>query len=587
MPLSPTDPPPLWQAEDYIIHGKYADLRSIRNHLLHIRHATAADAVLLLVYQNEPLLHHASRITDSTQHHASRTRLFQSLLLVSHVEPRAEVHLGNLLRSHRVKNLPNLPDPAAVASWQDISASLDKAEPFRHLTQTFPADTPARLIIHPHKPKFPKVAWFALILVNPARELPPESHALSTLHLMINASVPVLVHRSLALINNADTVLSDYQSRAIRGAQHLYHSHNISPLQHFPQHGRQLIHDLAHSLLEAALKLTGSSVENLSLAAPDTRRLLLAAQINNTQPLDDLSLDDTLSVVGYVYSRKRPLLINDLSEFRQAHPHITYKWVGAPENKDPYAELAVPIPQVGIEAQERNVLGVINVENVHQDNSDFYTYNDLAILRDIALRFCLIRQQLFSSIVDQSLAEMAPFGRLENQLRMPDYDAAPDDQDIPAEISLVKQLIHNALRQLFELTDSASAIVRLLSPDGSCLIRFLAFPKDGMQLPFRRIDICRRDSVNAWVAREGKPCHIPDLYVPKPFRIYKGPSKNLQLRPTARSEYCTPVILRGRVIGAINLQSEYANAYAGAEPLIATMTEQIRLAILFSRTAAE
>jgi hypothetical protein len=161
------------------------------------------------------------------------------------------------------------------------------------------------------------------------------------------------------------------------------------------------------------------------------------------------------------------------------------------------------------------------------------------------------------------------------------------DSRVPYDYYFLHPSLLDILRQAYDLTRSKTATIRLLSTDGRDLIRFCGYPERVMKEPHSAIAISRKDSVNAFVARSGKICELKKLNHRASYRAFDGLLGTLAARRDIRSEYCMPIVVRGRLIGTVNLESEYPDAYSGEKHYLSAVRARIELALYSAQSYYE
>lgn len=570
--------PIMWTPKDFITNGVNCPISIIKKTMTLIRSAANAEWILMLVYQQEPV--RLNSFQDPPEI-VTKDKFFQSLALLVHQTPQIQMRAdetdvvqrklagsigappAGTIPPDKVTTLPILPE------WIDLLTRNGS----KSLKALWVGDLNDR-------PSSPSTGYPSRIcLITPAagesrlRDL--QRTLLDDLLTMLDSSVPVVAHRNFGRIKIAELVIAHFEEKF---AIERLVNESISSEDY-----RKLTESFGESVLRAALTLTGSSIGNLYLSTSDQRSLALVSQVHNDTAIPKLSLNDPQSVVSFVYSTAKPLLINDLIDFRRTHPNVSYKWVGDNSDKVPYAELAIPIIHPNPESCTPNILGVLNIEKASPNDRGFYSDHDIGILRMLALRFCLWRLGLAAAMENRSLARIAPWDK--------SYDAHADermtiavDHRIPYDFRCVRSQLSDVLRQAYYLTRSKTATIRLLSIDARCLIRFCAWPDDVMTHAHHAIPIKRLDSVNAFVARSGEPCYLKDLHKRESLMRYRELSNVLTARKGIRSEYCLPIKIRGRLVGTLNLESEYIDAYSGERHFIGAVVGQVQLALSFAQS---
>ncbi|HMS71767.1 MAG TPA: GAF domain-containing protein, partial [Baekduia sp.] len=347
---------------------------------------------------------------------------------------------------------------------------------------------------------------------------------------------------------------------------------------------------LPQQVLDISLKLTGSSVGNVYLDKRNAPELGLAAASQNVNPLETIAISDEHSVVAWVYRRRRPMVINDIRDFQRMNPTGRYRSVTGPTTAA-YAELAVPVFQSSIGQSVRNVIGVINVEKVRRSDgsgdSGYFTYRDLTMLRSVATQLSLWQSHALLTTFSRSLAQLTRRNAVQSHGGGRTDSTPPAPTGIPADATGAREVVEETLRSLYNVTRTYSVAVRLISPDQLRLVRFAAYPAERQDDAHPELMVSDRKSVNAWVARMGRACYIRNRKGTKALAPYPGLDGVAECRDGILSELCLPIFVSGRVVGTLNLESRYKDAYADYVELANALVEQVGLAIAHSRRAQE
>jgi GAF domain-containing protein len=558
-----------WTPADYVVYGRYCEVDVLFARLEKLRIAAGTTAALLLAFRG--------------------VTLFHSLLLLSHVNSGRQRALQDRLVSRPF--VPGRDAPAFTRLARDASSTASIAElashpPFSELNELFAEPTsllsPPSLAATSASTPGSIPASLHVLLFGPEQvaKTTALNQELDHLLTMVNASAPVVVHGSLAAEREADAAIDEVESSNV-------HDPIATPVfePSLRDHGIPISEAVLQTLLDSALSLTRSSVGNLYFAQRDGETLDLAAATRNARPIPLIPINDPDSVVAWVYRRRRPMVINDITEYVRMHPTSGYRSV-AGETLDPYAELAVPIVQSSLGSRGGSVVGVINVEKARPADTGYYTYRDLTLLRSVASRLSLWCAHNLLVDTSRSLAQLTRRHALPADLPTgPHPDRTVDA--VPADAWSAKTTVDDILLTVYQLTRSHSATVRLLSPDRQHLVRFCAFPTTRLDDEFGAIPVSNTGSVNTWVARTSQECYIRSLRERGARRDYRGLSGHLEARSGTLSELCLPLFVNGRFVGTFNLESRYRDGYADSRELVSAVREQVSLALQHGRRAQE
>ncbi len=549
-----------WTAADFLLDGRYCEREVIARAVSRLRIATDSRVALLVAYRD--------------------TTLFHTLLLIADEdEQRGHDYQAKLLSGDRWRQPESIPlsDLALEGGGhRELLNSLKEHPPFEQIAEVLQGEMK---ILHRSRPHSgasaaaPLPASIHLVLVEPKCE-PPERKlewALDELHVMVNGSAAAVVHGNLKAEEIVDRALGRNDSPLAVDDSGPSHSIDTGELIQF-----------ASSLLEKTIDLTGSRLGNVYLADRDGAHLKLIAYERNAEPRWQIAIEDKKSVVSWVFRRNRPMVINNIPDFLRDRPEGFIDVAG--DLGTPQRELAVPIVQhFSTEGHDR-VIGVINVEKFKEEEgrqSEVYSYRDVTVLRSVAQRIAMKRA---SSLVDQASVTLAGLMKRSTSAAEWREEACEEvDPQIPADAIAAKDIVVEALGGVHHLTQSYSASVRLLSPDRRCLVRFAAFPLERMNDAPQEINVEDRESVTAWVAREGAICDLKNVRDRREFRRYPDLQKWLDVGRRTASELCVPIIVGGRVVGVMNLESRFRHAYADSVGIAGAVAEQVGLAIQHAR----
>jgi GAF domain-containing protein len=532
-----------WRPDDYIVHGRHCETAAVSRALGELRVSSHAKAAVLLVFRERTL--------------------FQSLLLVAHEDDAAQRRFQAALTRESPLELHE-GEPALTELGDEKTASrrlrsLRSRSPLCAIDPTLAGDVRVASRPATEPPARSAGICVALAGAGPPSEL--ERQVLDTLQVMVNATSSVVLHRDIAPEQDLDRVIRDVEREADCDASYEW------------------------ILLEAARRLTHSSLGNFYLATRQRGVLELAAESNNANPRPKVDAKDRKGIVAYVYVRERALLINDLADFRQMHPNIGFVSVteGA---EDAFAELAVPVIQSLPSGEGNVVLGVLNVEKTHRDEG-YYTDTELQLLRLIAERYGAWRLQqllLLSAGTLEQLTRRSVQPTAVEEL----HDRPPGPiLHLPADLWTAKESVDQIVRILYDLTRSESVTVRLVTSNQRRLDRFSAYPAQRLHDLHKRIKLDNDRSVNAYVARSGRERYVRDFT--KPFLLEGEPPLlgQAQARPGIRSELCLPIVLEDRVVGTLNLESQLPDAFFETCEIIRAVAQQVALSFARARRTSE
>jgi GAF domain-containing protein len=584
----PTRPPRItWHPQDFIVGGRYCDSHHIVDELEDLRRARGAKALVLLALRE--------------------TTVFRPLLRLAHADRERLQELQELLVSR--SDLTSV--ARRGASRENLKQSLVAALPLEELglegIETTLLERIEQPTPHPASDPRPPLTRPASVVVLAFGGKPSKSEesALDALLLMVNASAPVIAHRELQAQTDLRLSLAEAETDWYHESRRPSQSPSLSSRidTHDPEDENEWHPDnYAKRLLRLALEVTHSSVGNLYVAKRDGRSLKLVAQVLNDVAIEELSPaddDKPIGVVERVYERGRALIINDVEDYQRMNPDAQYLSVIGDPSLEPYAELAVPIvqgpfassvPPPGLPPPAKPI-GVLNVERVRPTDTragDF-TPSDLAALQTIAFLYALRRAGSLTMASATSLASLTQQNALAPASDALELLDEPDIADVPVDLMSARKSLSLITGQIYALTRSSSVAIRIVTPDQSRLVRFVAFPQERLRDEHGIIPISAQGSVNAWVARTGLPCYIPNVTA-RWGSQFDGLGGVLRVanRQRLRSELCLPISVQGRVLGTLNLESAQPSDYPDdVVAVVKAMAEQAGVAIAQARRADE
>jgi GAF domain-containing protein len=565
--------PGSWTPSDYISRGIYCDGATLRGSLEEFRTAARARSALLLVF--------------------SRETLFQSLLVVAHEDVACQTRTEESLLAQRfnlsaveqdvLEQVALGAQPEATADWlgrRSPFVEVSDALGWPRLTCDVEPSTQT-----PRAPaETPDVSCCVILGFGDAGSLSqvPRTH-IERLHMQVNATAAADLYREYYRMASIDTHVGPPGERTI-GPEALSVAAKMGEAGGVPP--TSPYHYFSQDILDAALRLTRSTVGNIYLSSSRSRHLVLAAAHKNETLREEIKRSDKESVVAWVYRRNRPLLINDIHDFLRTHPDIGFVNVHA-EGRVAYAELAVPIRLKHPSSLRPAVLGVINVERVEGADEGPYTAQDLAVVQQLAERFCLLRSEALLALAGTSLVDLTRLSALDRANVEPPGPPRPVRHSsrsfarLPSDLRATRHTLMTSLEQVFVLTRSSTATIRLLTPDGRESVRFCALPESRMGHGHPVIDVESANGVHAWVSRTGRECYLRDLLpdgdLDKEVARYPGLGRPLLVHGGPRSEVCFPLFVNGRVVGSMNLESTVYDAYAETLPVAHAVAEQVAL----------
>lgn len=583
-------PPIEWTPQDFIVGGRYCDSQPLVSELEGLRRARSSDALVLFAFRESTVFRPLLRLVHKDQQRLTELRQ----ILVS------EAKLTSIARDN--------------PTTEDLKASLTTALPIDELglgdleltllerveqETPRPADDPRAPLTRPAS---------IVVLAFGGRPAKDEQGALDALLLMVNASAPVIAHRELEGQTDLRDALAQTERTWNERRSALPSDEGLSDLASIAVGEDSDWHpdDYATMLLDLALQVTRSSVGNLYVAKRDGRTLKRVAHRLNADEFEELqpaTENEPRSVVMRAYERGRALIINDVVDYQRMNPQAGYLSVLDGTELEPYAELAVPIEQgpfsslvpptspAHSQPPRTKPIGVINVERVRPDDAaagDF-TPSDLAALQTIAFFYALRRAGSLTMASASSLARLTQRNALAPAGAALELPAGTHVADVPADLFSARESLALIADQIHALTRSTSVTIRVVTANQMGLVRLVASPRERTEDEYTVIPIADRESVNAWVARNGLPCYIPNV-LDRGGTHFDGLDGIITVpdREQVRSELCLPIAVQGRVLGTLNLESSQHSDYPDdVTAVVSALAQQAGVAIAQARRVDE
>ncbi len=255
-------------------------------------------------------------------------------------------------------------------------------------------------------------------------------------------------------------------------------------------------------------------------------------------------------------------------------------------------ELATPI--VGpLASPKAPAVGVLTVARIGTEDAKYGAY-DLAVLRNISLRLALINAtanteaaarvfaRLSTRATDRIRSQTASSGPLRGLRLTDDGLGAASRAPLPDDLQMTLPAIQEGLETLGRITGSYSATFRAAlpspqptGPHGLTLRRIAAYPTHWLK---EKGELQGEDErgINWKVALTGLPQYAP---------VVDDEDAYLERRLDTLSELCVPVLVEGRVIGVVNLESADRNAYDALVTTAQAFAAHVGLAIADARIA--
>ncbi len=584
----------MWKPSDFIVNGIQCDNETIYKQADKIRKAFNAKAALLIVVGKTiyPSLcifsHQDNDITENAKKYLVGDQFTNyNSDFIMEIKKVDDDKFINLIFSTKPFNLVKS-DLLISGEFDSICVLYEKNENISNVL--------IRLILFLNRKNANEVKSYKKLMYD--------------LRCMVNASIPVMLSNKSERIFLLEQKLEILENKLIKYSIDVINSSTLINLDAVTNiTGSQkktsenyllntIINVIAKEYLELSIKETNSDIGNIFFLNDENRETLILIAENGGEGKkfgDQLPIyrdkgtsteGKSRSIVTYVYDTQKPLLINDILEYKRTHPKTSYVWFSEDDYiKTAYAELAVPIYKSKYKDQKTNSIGVLNVEKTSNKKGD-YNYNDLETLRSIAARFALLISQISYMMSYNAIAKLTRLNaaKIYNEL------LNEKNQEIN-ECKLAENIINEALCILYILTKSISVTFRILSPDTKKLIRHYAFPIEILDQSGREIEMKSLDSINVWVAKYGMEFYASNVNDKSIYKVKDNKGlmgrKKIPERGEVHSELCIPLFINDRIYGTINLESLYKDAYDNDRFFCRVISQQIGLAILQARSVIE
>ena len=281
------------------------------------------------------------------------------------------------------------------------------------------------------------------------------------------------------------------------------------------------------------------------------------------------------NIIQYVfYNSKKLFLSNNLSELSKRYPNIKYYSAFKNSSIRNIKEFAYPLQ---FKSGEKEIIfGVLNLEK--NDGTNF-TSQDLRLV-EILSEQC---GSVFNYFIQNMSLRMIINKIVENL----SCEGAPEGS---SDMETTKDIIDLVVLNAFKCTPAHSVTVRYVDKDERKLLRFCVksvFKTDlnKNQLPISLKNY--RESCNAWACVNGKECYINNVYKKDEFKKYKELKSSWKVREETIAEFCLPIVVQGRVIGTMNLESIYRAGFDYSIDYLRTLVKLLELSISLNRYKIE
>lgn len=530
----------MWTPEQLVLQGTYCSPGQIYDELFALRQQLQAKQLALLSFDASTPFRSLCFCTHAAAHSSLRdqsfTRLGSELLICTSDSPEEE--------------LDEIFGPAELGRFQAFKplAEMHSENPWLGVSDSAKGNLRCLLLVQdPTEPDWTAVA----------------QHAVHRLTLMANGTLNVSVQHDNALMLGIDKIATSYDS----GLE--------PPLG--PRDAHELLKVLRDAIGAEAISWYGYSPDTGELEVRYTTPSRLVEPRSSMDARVKAYSDGLVPVPVIALERNRAVFRTDTAnsfQFKKNVIQLQSVWsavqrVSAVDRQErspvEIFELAIPVPRspLGRRFPLDGVLSVARIGAADSPPVGFDAYS-LALARNAALRLALFADLHRSDKSNRDLADLASSAPQRRVQQL----AATRVPSFLADFDGVHEQIQSLLGSLRDATRAASATLRLLAPSTGqireefggiySLHRYAADPVSLLLDSHNEIALSQQ-SVHAWVVRNGRICHLPDLSVlPQPD--YPDLENPLLLR-SSMSELCLPVFVDGRPVGSINLESPDRHAF--------------------------
>lgn len=557
-----------WNYKDFILHGKHCDYNSISQELDVIRAEIKAVTLFMYVFQGGKFL--------------------RALTIVSDADIRRKAFIQQEIISESVIEMPKLP------SWDNENFDQDFLNSVHY---NMSGDYRDSIIIIRKKEKIsesnlPDDYYSCIIVVAIYDDIIDNDnygyYNVDKLFFMVNSTTLMIMQRRMEINNRNDNI---FDASVLVKPVFKYYDGTSDISNRVDVIGK--MQEVSIDFLNSVIKSTKSQCGAIYFVSNETGLLSLVAFVGNCTFPKEIPRTSNRNIITSSYKKKVPILLNRNLFPNNSDPTkfsiYQYEW-----HEDTTAVLANPIELRSVTTNKSRILGVLVLEK-RNDNlalNNFYTHRDLAIVRDMCLKFCLVRSSLFNSLINNIFWEISSYRPMNNN----EHDNSIEG--VFNRFNVIKNMIDSVLAQIYELTDSCWVCFTTISHDGKNLKVFsvVDYGKIGIPVDYIAFPVDYNDEISSYmcshVFKTGIEEYVPTLrngkgLLDKYKNIYKSPQDVRRNVKTPNGSlplccYCVPVFLDGRIIGTLNIESVINDGLSDSISFIRTIASLI--GILFSKT---
>jgi GAF domain-containing protein len=540
-----------WTTTEFLLRGRFCPLSLVADRLQALRAEMDADAALVLVADRRAVFRTLCMFVDRTRDPGLTAGLQKAIGTSAGLQdlvrgPSRPNHRSSYrfprstarIMEHLEKSFQDIGDPAA--SWFEPAPGWLPLLPSERLSQ---ARIATAVLIYRPDPRWVERLEDGLSVV-------VEDRASIELAEMVNCTVQADVRR--------DALTATLVDQAVRWDGIAVDASGFSPA--------------AQQLVQLAVEVADCQVGALYLGGIE--RITLAAMVH-------LGHDFPTTVPQQIIDPSTTALMcmdrNRAVQLSTWYPSRSMTGTFSSDTGDDgWSELATPVlgPSANMSLPPVGVLVVARAASKHAVANAFSSY-DYSILRNVAIRLALLRATSEFEDVASEFGDVS--------LEFPEEDTGTTHPDVgpllPEDIRVALPQIRGALARIVFLTGSHSGTFRAALPEaeddevGVALERVVAFPAAVLS------DAQPRQPRDAggmiWeAALGGHVASAPRTTEAKNF---------VPLRPGTQSALTLPVLVEGRLIGVINLESPKEDAYHRYRQAIALFATHVAHAISDAR----
>lgn len=308
-------------------------------------------------------------------------------------------------------------------------------------------------------------------------------------------------------------------------------------------------------LINVILKIVGDAlnVETVSILFFDEKKENMVFEVargKHRRSIEGVRIPVGEGVVGWVAKHQRPAIVNDIRKDKRYSRRIE-KALGLKVR----SILSIPL------RQRNRFIGVI--EAVNRRGKEPFTQDDLQL-------FMALGDHIATALDNARLYREAERGRLEHSVLYKISVALGKSLTLD-------EVLNEILKGLKKILHYDAAAIFVLDRKEREIVSHLHHGYDPEKEKKLRLKL--DEGVVGWVARKKRGAVVGDT---------RRDERYVDARPETRSEIVAPMLIRGKVVGLVNLESDQVDAYREADlDLLSTFAMQAAVSIERARLSEE